>query len=68
MAQQAKQGKKQRKWGHNKRKPSFQRYMADNRMYHHKVRKIKKHINRNPEDHAAEVALAFIESKRPKIR
>lgn len=64
----AKQGKKQRKWGHNKRKPSFQRYMLENRLYKHKVSKITKHLDNNPNDHNAEVQLSRIKSLAPRIR
>lgn len=38
-----KKGKKNRKWGRNKRKPSAQRYASSNRLENRKIRNLMKY-------------------------
>ena len=50
-------GKKNRKWGREKRRPSHARYLSEKRWLFNKARKIAKYIKRNPSWNPGNIAI-----------
>lgn len=56
-------GKKGRKIGRSKRHPAAQRYLAEKRWEKNKLKKVRRHVQRFPEDMQAERALVRLSSR-----